>query len=290
MTAPTAGTDPSHPLPDGVDAVEAYLDDLADRLRLRGRHLRHVLAEVDDHLAAARAAAAHDGLDDDAAARRAIAEFGPADLVARRLSHSGGPLTIELVRQGVLSLLLVGAIGLLAIGASGLVAWGAGAAFGKPFVSGDAPGVTYIAARCAQYHALAPGEPTCAKAAVAHHFTEVVGYREGAGILGLLLFAARLLAVRPWRRPASPATTYDVLPAGFAATVGAALFGAAAAVTLPGGLMQLVFEGRDYGAGALLSAGVVATLVFVGFAWSLWRSLSAPDRSDRSYYPSTAAD
>ena len=31
--------------------IEAYLDDLADRLRLRGRRLRHVLAEVDDHLA-----------------------------------------------------------------------------------------------------------------------------------------------------------------------------------------------------------------------------------------------
>ena len=263
------------PADQNADVVEVYLDDLADRLRLRGRHLRHVLAEVDDHLAAARAAGVRDGLDDDAAGRRAVAEFGPADLVARRLSRGGGPLSAQLVRHGAQSLLLVGAIGLLAIGLSGLLAWGAGAAFGKPFVSGDAPGVTYTAARCVEYHALAPGEPTCARAAMAHHFDEVVGYREGAGLLGLLVLAAWLALARPWRRPAQAATPYDVLPAGFAATVGAALFGAAAAVTLPGGLMELVFNGQDYGAGALLSAGVVATLVFAGFALSLWRSLAA---------------
>jgi hypothetical protein len=260
--------------PEG-DAIEAYLDDLADRLRLRGRHLRHVLAEVDDHLAAARAAALAGGLDDDAAARRAVAEFGPVELVARRLSRSGNALTSQLVRQGAFSLLLVAAIGLLAIGLSGVLAWGAGAAFGKPFVSGDATGVTYTAARCAEYRALAPSEPTCAKAAVSHHFDEVVGYRDDAGILGLIVLAVWLGLVRPWRRRARAATTYDVLPAGFAATVGAALFGAAAAVTLPGGLMELVFGGRDNGAGALLSAGVVSTLAFVGFALSLWRSLEA---------------
>jgi hypothetical protein len=288
MTEQADSAEPSDQLPESADAVEAYLDDLADRLRLRGRHLRHVLAEVDDHLAAARAAAVRDGLDDDAAARRAVAEFGPAELVARRLSSSSAQLPAQLVRQGVLALLLVGAIGLLAIGLSGLVAWGAGAALGKPFVSGDGPGVTYSAERCAQYHALAPSEPTCATAAVAHHFDEVVSYREGAGILGLLVLVAWLAVARPWRRPAPTATTYDVLPAGFAATVGAALFGAAAAVTLPGGLMQLAFDGRDNGAGALLSAGVVATLVFAGFSLSLWRSLSAPDRPDRGFYPSTA--
>jgi hypothetical protein len=281
-----------HDQPGGTDPVEVYLDDLADRLRLRGRHLRRVLAEVDDHLAAARAAATAEGLDDEAAARRAVAEFGPADLVASRLSRSSGnALTTQLVRQGTLSLLLVGAIGLLAIGFSGLLAWGAGAAFGKPFVSGDAPGVTYSAQRCAEFHEYAPAEPTCAKAAVAHHFGEVVGYRVDAGILGLIVLAVWLGLVRPWRRRARAATTYDVLPTGFAATVGAALFGAAAVIMLPGGLVELVVGGRDDGAGALLSAGVVSTLAFAGFALSLWRSLSAsPDRPDRGYLPSTAAN
>jgi hypothetical protein len=289
----TEHTDPTDggSQPEGSDAVEAYLDELADRLRLQGRHLRHVLAEVDDHLAAARAAAMAEGLDDDAAGRRAVAEFGPADLVARRLSRSGNALTSQLVRQGAQSLLIVGAIGLLAIGLSGLLAWGAGAAFGKPFISGDATGVTYTAARCAEYRSLSPNEPTCAKAAVGHHFDEVVGYREDAGILGLLALAVWFGLVRPWQRRARAATTYDVLPSGFAATVGAALFGAAAAITLPGGLMQLALGGRDNGAGALLSAAVVSTLTFAGFALSLWRSLSASQvHPDRGYLPSTAAN
>jgi hypothetical protein len=290
MTDHTDTTDDGNQ-PEGIDAIESYLDDLADRLRLQGRHLRHVLAEVDDHLAAARAAALAEGLDEDAAARRAVAEFGPADLVARRLSRSGNALTSQLIRQGTQSLIFVAAIGLLAIGLSGLLAWGAGAAFGKPFVSGDATGVTYTAARCAEYHEYAPGEPTCAKAAVAHHFDEVVGYREDAGILGLIVLAVWLGLVRPWRRRSRAATTYDVLPAGFVATVGAALFGAAAAITLPGGLLELVFGGSDNGAGALLSAGVVSTLAFAGFALSLWRSLSAaPGGPDRGYLPSTAAN
>ena len=188
--------------PEGSDAIESYLDDLADRLRLQGRHLRHVLAEVDDHLAAARAAALAEGLDDDAAARRAVAEFGPADLVARRLSRSGNALTSQLVRQGVQSLLLVAAIGLLAVGLSGLLAWGAGAAFGKPFVSGDATGVTYTAARCAEYQAIAPSEPTCAKAAVATTSTRSSATARMPASLGLIVLAAWLGLVRPWRRRA----------------------------------------------------------------------------------------
>jgi hypothetical protein len=290
MTDHTDTTDEGNQ-PERTDAIESYLDDLADRLRLQGRHLRHVLAEVDDHLAAARAAALADGLDDDAAASRAVAEFGAVDLVARRLSRKGNALTPQLVRQGAQSLLFVAAIGLLAIGLSGLLAWGAGAAFGKPFISGDATGVTYTAARCAEYRALAPVEPTCGKAAVSHHFDEVVGYREDAGIFGLIVLVAWLGLVRPWRRRGRAATTYDVLPAGFAATVGAALFGAAAAITLPGGLLELVSGGSDNGAGALLSAGVVSALAFAGFALSLWRSLSAaPGRPDRGYLPSTAAN
>jgi hypothetical protein len=290
MTVPADTTDEGNQ-PEGTDAIESYLDDLADRLRLQGRHLRHVLAEVDDHLAAARAASLAAGLDEDAAARRAVEQFGPADLVARRLSRSGNALTSQLIRQGARSLMFVAAIGLLAIGLSGLLAWGAGAAFGKPFVSGDATGVTYTAARCAEYHEYAPDEPTCAKAAVAHHFDEVVSYREDAGILGLIMLAVWLGLGRRWRRRARAATSYNVLPAGFAATVGAALFGAAAAITLPGGLMELVVGGSDNGAGALLSAGVVSTLAFAGFALSLGRSLSAaPGGPDRGYLPSTAAN
>jgi hypothetical protein len=93
-------------------------------------------------------------------------------------------------------------------------------------------------------------------------------------VLGLLVLGGWLGIVR-WLRRGERSAPYDVLPAGFAETVGAALFGVAAAVTLPGGLLELAFGGSDNGPGALISAGLVAALVFAGFALALWRSLTA---------------
>ena len=162
----------------------------------------------------------------------------------------------------------------MAVGLSGLLAWCAGNVLGTAFVAGDGPGVLYTADRCAQYRELAPAATDCASAAVAHHFDEVVGVRLDAGVLGVLVLLGWLVVVRPWRRRAGASPPYAVLPTGFAPTVGAALFGAAAAFTLPGGVLELAFTGRDAGAGALLSAGVVATLAFLGSGAVLWRALT----------------
>ncbi|MDQ1627279.1 MAG: hypothetical protein QOI54_1023 [Actinomycetota bacterium] len=254
--------------------IEAYLDELADRLRGRGRVVRRVLAEAEDHLLSAAAAHREQGLADDAAEQAAVADFGEPELVARRLSHRGSPLTRALLGQAVTSLVLVAGIGLVSVGLSGLLALAAASAFGKPFVSGDAPGVVYTAERCAEFREYAPSAHGCAAAAVAHHFEEVVGYREDLGVLGLLVLLGWWVAVRARARRRPPEPAYDVLPAGFGATVGAALFGLAAVVALPVGLLQLAVTGRDAGAGALLSAGVVAAVTFAGFAVALWRAVT----------------
>jgi hypothetical protein len=259
-----------------TDPVEDYLDELADRLPVRGRQLRRTLAEVEDHLRTATAAGIRAGLDETEAARRAVAAFGAPAAVARTMSRGGGPLSAALLIQAFLSLLLVAGTVLVAIGVSGLVAGGAGAAFGKPFVAGDAPGVTYTAQRCAEYHVLAPQTSTCADAAVSHHFDEVVGYRLDAGVLGLMALGLWLAIARPWRRRrGQPLPSYDVLPTGFGATVGATLFGLASATLLPAGLMDLAFSGSDAGAGGLISAGLVSVVGFLGFGLALWRSLAA---------------
>src|SRR5436190_18302635 len=81
---------------------------------------------------------------------------------------------------------LVG-IGLVAIGVSGVLALAAGLAFGKDFVSGDPPTITYTTERCADFFEYEPGAQDCKEAATRHHFREVGGYRVDAGILGLLL-------------------------------------------------------------------------------------------------------
>ena len=91
---------------------------------------------------------------------------------------------------------LAGGLGLVAIGVSGLVAEVFGRAFGPAFVAGDGPGVTYTAARCAEYLRLFPGAGGCAGAAATDHWGEVVQYRVLIGVLGLFALVAFGLARR----------------------------------------------------------------------------------------------
>ena len=127
-------------------------------------------------------------------------------MVAR---HFGRPWTERVprlvVRQAVAALALVGAIGLVAIGVSGAVAGGMGLVWGKAFVSGDASGVTYTPARCADFKEYFPRAASCEEAAVDHHYEEIVGYRLAAGVGGLFAFAAA--AAVQWRRKRRPGAT-----------------------------------------------------------------------------------
>ena len=149
--------------------------------------------------------------------------------------------------------------------------WRGGTALGKAFVSGDGPDVTYTAARCADLREYAPTAPTCAGAAAPPLRR---GRRRPAGGGRARPAGPRRLAgrVRPWR--GAPGSSYAALPEGFGATVGAALFGLAALVALPGGLLELVVGGSHAGAGNLLSAGLIAAVAFAGFTLALWRSVT----------------
>jgi hypothetical protein len=173
-----------------------------------------------------------------------------------------------------LGLTRLAAIGLLAIGASGLVAWAMGGAFGKAFVSGDMPGMTYTAARCADLKEYAPDATSCEQAAVAHHFGETVDYRVTAGILGLIVACGYLVLRRKLHEP--PEGWNATLPKGFEATVGSAVFGLAAAGLLLAGASQLAL-GLRAGAGAPLSGGVIALAVAIAYGLSLLRALSDPE-------------
>ncbi len=173
------------------------------------------------------------------------------------------------------------AIGLLAIGVSGLIAWGMGAALGRAFVAGDAPGVTYTSSRCAELLEYARAARTCEAAAVSHHYGEVVTYRLAAGVLGLLVLAGYLIVRRRLggrrgrgrERGAEPVSPEPVaLPDGFVATVGTVAFGLAGLGLLVLGASQLAL-GPDAGAGAWLSGGIVALAVAIPFGARLWRCL-----------------
>lgn len=168
-------------------------------------------------------------------------------------SEVRGALAGDLIRAG----LRLGGIGLVAIGLSGVVAAVFGTSFGQDFVAGDPPGVTYTAARCADFSEYAPHARSCAQAAATHHFGEVVDYRLAAGVLGVLDLLAWWLLRR--RHPGR-----SMLPATFEATVATVLFGLAAGVLLLQSLGTSL-GGNDSGVGGLLAGGLVSA---VAAGWS----------------------
>jgi hypothetical protein len=193
-------------------------------------------------------------------------------------SGRGWFLPVRVWRQLFAAAIRLTAIGLIAIGVSGLVAGGMALALGKSFVAGDPPEITYSADRCADYFEYEPHAGTCEEAATLHHFGEVVTYRWVAGVLGLLLLGGHAVVRRRWTWMRDRAE----LPDGFEATVGAAVFGVAAAALL-GQSLETFAAGETAGVGDYLSGGVVSAMVALVFGLSLYRTLagrvtSAPTR------------
>jgi hypothetical protein len=246
--------------------VDEYLDRLFDLLAGTGAAGRRALGEVADHLQASTAADVAGGLSRVEAERAAVHRFGPAEQVARGL-RAPVPVGFALRRLSA-SAAVLGSVGLVAVGLSGLAAAALGAAFGKAFVSGDAPGGTYTAARCADYLEYYPNAGSCRAAAVAHHFDEVVQYRAAAGVLGLLVLVAfwGLRRYGPLAGPAWAPRPDLVAVAGAGAFAGGAVFFGGT------GSMQLLSGLRD-GAGQFLSAGLVSVLALAVFGPLLARQL-----------------
>jgi hypothetical protein len=173
-----------------------------------------------------------------------------------------GPAIAELT----LALTRLAIVGLIAIALSGGLAAIFASAFGRTFVAGDPPGTTYTAARCADFFEYSPGATSCEQAATWHHVTEVVWYRLDAGMLGLLLLGAYAVA-RRIRRSRS-----DVLPPGFEATVGAAMY-AAAAVYLLGTSFNSAMANQTAGVGQWLSGGLISAAMAAIYGFVLYRLL-----------------
>jgi hypothetical protein len=248
------------------DPVEDYLDQLVLELRGRAPDVRRVLREVEGHLEDAAAELETAGESREQARADAVARMGSPRAVARGFATVP---TMALVRQLVVTLVFLAGVGLVAVGASGALAAGMGAAFGKDFVAGDPSGVTYTKARCDYFLEYYPHEGTCAKAAVAHHYDEVVMYRVGAGVLGLLALGVAWFLRRRWKGDDL------LLPDGFVPIVAVSLFGAAAAFLLLDSFGLAVIGGETAGVGQWLSAGVVAAVMAVAYLRPLARTLLA---------------
>jgi hypothetical protein len=253
-----------------TDPIDAYLDRLLSELRGDPHEIRRILTEIEGHLHDGIDAAVAHGMSLEDAQRQALERCGSPTTVARRFAadHPARLFHAGMIRQLVLAALLLGGIGLVAVGVSGGLAAGMGAVGGKRFVSGDVPGMTYTPARCAYFLEYYAKEGTCAKAATAHHFDEVVQYRVAAGVLGLLVLGTWQFA----RRRRRSLIEVGLLPDAFVATAGVTVFAAGAGMMMVQGMGQ-VSAGTTAGLGDYLSGAIVAAVVAVGFAFSLMRTL-----------------
>lgn len=241
--------------------IDRLLDQLFDALAGTGAAGRRALTEAEDHLRSATADGITAGLSDEDAQRAAVQRFGPPEQVAGELRtvHFG---VRRLLRRAFTGAWLVGGLGLVAIGVSGLLAEVFGRLLGAGFVAGDASGVTYTAARCADYAEYHPSATSCAAAAALHHWDEVVTYRVAAGVLGLVALGLLWLARRTVLR--GPSWTP---PFALTAIVVTGLMGVAGVVLSGVSVMSLLF-GESSGVGANLAGGIVA--IVVASAAALW--------------------
>jgi hypothetical protein len=176
-------------------------------------------------------------------------------------------LPLPVLLRLAVTLLRLAAVGLVGIGVSGLLSLLGGWLFGKNFVAAYPSGVTYTPARCRDLYEYAPHARSCQQAAVIHHYGEIVDYRIAAGVLGLVLALLSSVLARRYHERIAAA---DVLPDGFAATVGASLFAVAGLLLLAQGLGQTAFD-QARGAGGPISGALVALPIAVYYALALIR-------------------
>ena len=253
----------------GSEPIEAFLDELLLELRGSPRAVRRALSRGRGAPPRGRPRGRRGRPDRvERGTLCAVDRFGSPAETAALLARADPSPPWALVREAVAALVPVGAVFLLAIGLSGLLADAFGRAFGRAFVAGDAPGVTYTAERCAAVPVVRAAARSCEEAAIAHHYGEVVGYRLVAGVMGLVVLAGWAV----WRRRVRGRLRRGALGRSFTLTVGAALASAAAAALLFLGSAGVV-TGHYDGTGNPLSGGVVSAVLAAAFCAALWREL-----------------
>lgn len=251
----------------GDSPIEVYLDEMVASLSVRRpRQLRHLLAETEAHLRDDADELQSQGLSAQRAEALAVARFGPArELVAADDTRFALPLP-AVIRQTVITGLLLAGIGGLAVGVSGLIAAVVRAVAGSRALVDVAPGQALSAADCARWLAADPGAGSCRNAAVADWAAETVFYRLAAGLLGAVCVLAYV-----WLRRRGG---WNELPPAVSDTVALTLFAAAGVWTLAMGIDAFSVSAGN-GSGQWLSAAPVALVAAAVFGWRVLTDLRA---------------
>ncbi|WP_285727658.1 permease prefix domain 1-containing protein [Psychromicrobium xiongbiense] len=252
------------------DAIDRYLDELADRLSLRARlsgsEQWRYLQEAQSHLRDSQEGLLAQGWAPEQAAQQAIDRFGAPEVIAAATASS----VATALRAYLARLWPMVGLGLVVIGASGLLSVALEALLGPMFYAGDRNGTTYTPARCSDFLGFFPQADSCNVAAALHHSDELISERLMAGILGVLLLTVWLgarLVTRVTHRGGTPrvATTVPVRSQRLLDLSTSALFMIVGALGLAYTAIFTLgpaLRGQDIaGVGASLSDGVVALAV-----------------------------
>jgi hypothetical protein len=244
------------------DLIGEYLAELRASLRAAPGETGPIMTEAEDHLRDNVAAGLAGGLTEREAQEAAISAFGSVRAVVRAHESVPGHLlkgraTAAVLGDMFLAAWKLGSLGLVAVGVSGLVVALMNVTLGRAF-TGQAPaGARFSPADCAYWMRAWPSAPTCGVAHMLEASSDAVILRIAAGIVGVALLEAYVIARYVLRRRGlGPA----VLLAGYFPILAACVFGAGA---LSLAVSQLAGFAVNQGPGTHLSGAIVAAAVAI---------------------------
>ncbi len=250
------------------DRIDEYLRALRASLRTTPQETERIVAEAEDHLREAAAAAMAAGLTQTEAEEAAISSFGSVRAVVRAhvARHGKGALLTSLVMTGW----KLAWTCLLAAGGVSVVAFIFDLTAGRSFVSAPRPGTRFAASQCRYWMHVNPGAHTCAQAFMLEGSSDIVTAGAFCAIAGaVLLECYHLVHVLQRRRGRE---IRNVLPRAFFPTVAATAFGAAGLYCYAAAALTAARAG---GPGAWLSGAIVCAVLAAANMWRL-RGTSLP--------------
>lgn len=239
------------------DRIDAYLDDMLERLEGTPAERRRLLTETENHLRDSADAYQRGGMDAGAAQAAAINAFGDGPTIAHVANRRRPADVLAACVRAAAQLALYG---FAAIGLATLLARALALVTSTQWVYGAPSGYRFTAAQCAHWLAVQPGASTCSTAAALESSDDSFLFILAAAVIGLVIAGIILAAMRLTRRHRLQATAR--LPRSVVSAIGATAFLGAGLALLAAGAAHGVSR-IAWGQGVLYADGIVA-LIFGG--------------------------
>ena len=242
-----------------TDRIDAYLDDMLDRLEGTAADRRRMLNEAEAHLRDSASAFEHEGMEPERAQAAAIAAFGDGPMIAR-LANRRRPAA--LLTAFVRAAAQLAVYGFVAIAAAALLSRGLALITSTQWVYGAPAAYRFSPAQCTHWLAVQPNATTCRAAAAMESSDDSLLFILATAVIGVIAVAVVLAALRLARRRPFIATAR--LPRNVVAAIGATAFLGAGVALVAAGAADGIARGV-WGQGVLYTDGAVALLVGLVF-------------------------